>query len=591
MEENLLKYFTNNNNYTTEIVQPTNIDNGIVSDLPSMEYFRYSMVTNDGNYFIRYGGYPHEGNYNAIEVYNNDSIKSGQPLNIFSNLTIYGHTFTVQDMKQDEDGRFYAVGEYYPSDEEDSEQYLILFNNFIQDGYCQIRKFYTSANMGIVTETINESFTNVAKKEGSADYYIYAFGSFKIYHFKIYILKGNSLDTYNLVDDTTVMSGSWDYNFNIVNDSLILNALTKDDNGNVSLKKLIINLSEEVKSSYAINEVLYKPIGSNILIGYQVSRFKYYLAYYEPFQNGNYNLIFEKIDLNGNTRVYSDNLLYQYSNDEMVSFSESYITFVRKGILELFYYDSARLTRFYSTSFYGGFLQIQELKQYNLINLVGLNTANSLVYSMNVNSVGYSSTPYLNKNFLIPQYLNLYATASDNTSLIYSRDVINRFLAGNQLTTTFNVPNYLLNNTNINRETVYGQTNLAVTDNVKVYTKNRFESLYLTYMYGIQIIDNTNENNLLNTTGSNRLANSVWNLLDDTDTACLKARITYEDGLQTILTLDTTNISTNTCTLEYEVTGNVRKIEYLSNDEQTIYATYRCNLTGTNMIKQTITIS
>ena len=36
--------------------------------------------------------------------------------------------------------------------------------------------------------------------------------------------------------------------------------------------------------------------------------------------------------------------------------------------------------------------------------------------------------------------------------------------------------------------------------------------------------------------------------------------------------------------------GNINKIEYLSNDGQTVYATYRCNLTGTNTITQTITV-
>ena len=191
---------------------------------------------------------------------------------------------------------------------------------------------------------------------------------------------------------------------------------------------------------------------------------------------------------------------------------------------------------------------------------------------------------------MIPQYLDLYAKSNDNSSLVYSRDAINRFLSDNQLTTTFNIPNYLLNNTSINRETVKGQTNQSITDTVKNYTKNRFESLFMTYMYDIQIIDNTNSNKTFNKTGSNRLANSVWNLLDNTNSACLKARLTYENGSQSILNLNTTNILGNTCTINFTVNGNVRKIEYMSNDLQTIYATYRCNLTGTNAITQTITI-
>lgn len=587
MEENLLKYFTNNNTYTNETIKPINIDNGVVSDLPTMGFVSYSMVTNDGNYFIRYGGRPQTGNYNAIEVYNNNSLKEGHALYTFSSLTIYGHTFTIRDMKQDEDGRFYAIGQYYDANLSE-EIYLILFNNFIQDGYCQIRKFYTTTEMGITEQSL--VILDVIKKEGSADYYMRSQSQNKIYHFKINILEGNSLETYNFTDTTTITTGTYSHNLQIINNNLILMELWNDTSGNISCKKLVIDLDKDVQNSYAIQEILYKSIESNKLISTRINNFKYYVAYLQAFSDGFY-LVFEIIDLAGNIKTYIAPETYQWTNDEKASFIENYFTFKQGNTLELFYYNLNTIEKFYSGTFSGNLTQIQVLKEFNLVNIIGINSQTSLAYSMNVYSIGYSSDSYLNKNFLIPQYLNLYATANDNTSLIYSRDVINRFYFGNQLTTSFNVPNYLLNNVNINEEKVYGQTNLSITDINIQYTKNRFENLYLNYMYTIQIIDNTNQNNLLNIPGSNRLANSVWNILDNTNTACLKARITHEDGSQSILELDTTNISDNTCTINYNVSGSVRKIEYLSNDEETIYATYRCELTGTNTIEQTITIS
>lgn len=583
MEENLLKYFFNENLNTYQDVKPINIENGIISNLANYGSYVSSMITNDGNYFIRYGGRPLDGGYNAIEVYNNDSIRAGQPLLNFNNLKIYGHIFTIRDLKQDEDGRFYGVG-YYAGTGSTDEYYLVLFNNFIQDGYCQIRKFYTNAQMGLPTGAV---VRNIAKKEGSADYYLR--DDTRIFHYKIDIVQGNTLETYNYTTSSSISSGAGYTKLDTIGDKVIKTSIISNEAGDVSCAKLVIDTSEEIKNSYTEVEVYYLPVGGNVQFAFNVRNFKYYIGYFEP-TSGRTLLTFEVIDLNGNVKAFVPAGSFDWTQTATASFTDNYITFKQGDTLKLFYYDYDKIEEFYSGTFNAGLNQIQVLQEYDLVNIVGLSGRDGVTYSMNVYSVGYSSAPYMNKNFLIPQYLNLYS-ANNNTSLIYSRDVVNKFLAGNQLTTTFNIPNYLLNNTNINREVIYGQTNLAITDNVKTYTKNRFESLYLTYIYGIQIIDNTNGNNLLNIAGSNRLANSVWNVLDDTNIACLKARVTFEDGLQSILGVELIGIINNQARIEFSTSGNVRKIEYISQDEQTVYSTFRCELAGENRIIQTISIS
>lgn len=584
MEENLLKYFTNNLNYTTQTIQPSNVANGLVSDLNEMQSYRTLLVSNDGNYLIRYGGSPITGRYNAIEVFNNDSIKNNQVLYSFSNLTINGHLFTLRSLKQDEDGRFYGIGCYFGSGSL-SEYYLILFNNFIQDGFCEIRKFYSTTVMGIDTEI---PLINVVKKQGSADYYILANTLTQIFHYKIDVMQGNELKTYNFSYTGSFAIESYTYDIEIVENSLILMIIGANSNNDVICQKLVINTDEEPKEMYYITD-LYQFNNNGILMAYRIKNFKYFIAYLNQIIGG-YHFYFRTIDLNRTIKTYTDSNLYTSNGNEEVSFSDNYITFINGTNLNLFYYDQTNLKRFYNGVFSGSFGQLQELKQFNLVNLVGINSTTSLAYSINEYSIGYSSTPYINRNFMIPQYLELYAKSNDNSSLVYSRDAINRYLSDNQLTTTFNIPNYLLNNTSINREIVKGQTNQNISNLTNNYTKNRFESLFMTYMYDIQIVDNSNGNNTFNKTGSNRLANSVWNLLDDNNSACLKARLTYENDSQSILNLNTTNMSGNICTINFTVNGNVRKIEYMSNDLQTVYATYRCNLTGTNTITQTITI-
>lgn len=606
MEENLLKYFTNNLEKQSEPVMPTNIENVVTSNfLPEMSTYWSSMVSNDGNYFIRYGGQPfhpttEQYDDGGIEIFTVNSIKNEQLIYAFRDLKIRGHGFAIRDLHQGEDGRFYGIGNYVDENLQ-SEYYLIIFNNFLQDGFCKINKFYTPSSMGM---SATESLLLVIKKNGSGEYFIKGSSSSnKLYKFKIDILEGNSLTTYNYTDPLVYSSATYSHKLDMIGNTLFYtrNFMVSDSNNkitNIVEQQLRIDIDREyAPETIFILEIRRDyPLYTNIFVGQGINNYKIYEGY--MLKTGNqYKFAFNVVDWSYDDITFVTDAVYSGNEDLRVTFSDNYVTVVdfTNKILKIFYYEvnnPESLINFVTIpNFNGTFSDAQVMKQFNMETIVGLNTQKSLAYSMNVLSKGYSSTPYINKNFLEPQYLNLYANANDMTSLIYSRDRINKFLAGNQLTTTFNVPNYLINNEDIKKEVVKGQTNLDIVNLNKTISKNRFESLYITYMNDIQIFDNTNGNNVLNQTGSDRLANSVWNLLDDTKTACLKARITYEDGSQSILNLNTTNISGNVCTITYNVNGNIIKIEYMSNDLKTIYATYRCELTGTNTIVQTITIS
>ena len=69
-----------------------------------------------------------------------------------------------------------------------------------------------------------------------------------------------------------------------------------------------------------------------------------------------------------------------------------------------------------------------------------------------------------------------------------------------------------------------------------------------------------------------------------------KAKVTYEDSTTEIINLNIPTVEGDSVTFSFEVTGNVTKIEYLSQDGTTVYATFRTNLTGTNTITQTIRV-
>lgn len=585
MEQDLLKYFVGEGTPTTEDIKPINIDNKVIN-LSSIAISTKTLVTNDNNYFIRYGGDYRQNSYNTINVFDANSLEEESPLYSFDTLKINGHTFLIDELRQDEDGRFYGIGRYLNG--ENMERYLILLNNFIQDGECYIRKFYSNTTMGIG----DVSFSSVAKKQGSADYYIWSVTGV-IYHYKIDVQSGNILETYSYTEGGTIIEGIVPYQFEIVGDNICLLELWENyEKTAYECKKLIIDTTKDIANSYTTQSITYQTLGSNILVGERVNNFNYY-AIYLTANGNNYTLGFKKIDIDGNIKTYSINTTINSTNISC-SIINNYLFQWDGLLLRLYYFDFNNTNifiEFGNINFSGKFLQPAIIQKFNLIYLCGINSNSSIAYSKNIYSQGYSSIPYYNNNFMIPQYLNILSKQNDDKSIIFSRDVSNRFLAGNQLTATFNVPNYMLNGNQIKRQDVNGQTNMVIETDNKSIQKNRFESLNLSHTYNLYVIDNTNENNMVNQVGSNRIANSVWKTLDYEDVACLKLRITYDDLSDEIIDLTPGTTTGTSYTFTYQVTGNVIKLEYLSEDLQTIYATYRCNLEGTNTIEQTITVS
>lgn len=622
MEEDLLKYFTGTGTPTTETIQPQNVS---LKYVPCRQIALNNGLVVNNQYYIRYGGTYSQStpsnNYTAIEVYTIDTLDKREALYIFDDLNINGNFLVLEDLHQAEDGRFYGVGfTLYNGDI--INDYLIIFNNFIQDGRLKINKYYSKTQMGL---TQNDIISKVIKKENSGDYYFLSNGLVEtnvagifIYHYKIDILEGNKLETYKIKYDSnsfmnldTYESGSQS-ELKLINDNLVYmgcfqrtdtEAPYREEYHSIVLKepkeneiyqtKIIktMNIDYSTNLRTIIEDYLFKSL---VLIKEQT-----------PGEEPQYILRLYIVDLDGNTII-----IYPNPQDLDLTFDSPDIALRLKGnylivpdgsTAKFYYFDLMNISldptqytyfiKFYEASFSGYFSNLQILKKYNLIALIGYggNSGTILSYEKNIFSDGYSSIPYYNNNFIVPQYLNLYSE-NDESSLVFSRDVSNRFVAGNQLTATFNIPNYMLNDETIKREIINSQTNLSIEDNNKTYSKNRFESLYMTYIYNMYVKDNTNGDALINLEGSNRIANSIWKTLDYQASPLSKVRITYENETQEIINIGIPTLNGNIATYNFNVEGNIIKIEYMSNDENTIYATYRCDLTGSNTITQTIEV-
>ena len=591
MEENILKFFTGTLDGSPTTLEPENITNGVF-DVNSLSY-RYLMTTNDKQYCIRYGGFVTSQSYNAIEVYDMETLENGNPLYRFDDLTINNHTFTIRDLKQDKDDRFYGIAEYY--DGTNTLYYLILFNNFVQDGICVIRKYYSNATMGIP----NDTYINyITKKEDSADYYMFETANNKIYHYKIDITAGNSLEIYNCTQGGTITSGSFTCEIDLIGNNLIIMENWENDNSTAcECKKLIIDITKEISGTYTFKSVYYRSLNSNrLLIAHTIYNHNFYIGYLDQtsFSQTQYNFSFRKIDLNGNTISITDTN-NTYTSDISVSFADNYCFLYGNSNLYAYIYNPNTNTksRFLNISFEGVFGQPQIIQKFNLIYFIGLNGRTSMAYCKNISTTTEIGETHYWYDFATPRYLNLYS-GTENTSVIFSRNALNRFLSENQLTCVFNIPNYLMNDVEIQKESIYSDTEYRLQRDYNVFSKNRFESLYMSYIYSIYVTDNTNQNNLSNMIGANRVAKALWNNgyeeEEEVKSPCLKARISRPNGNIVVIPLVMTNVSGSSHTFNYSISGDVTKIEYLSYDLKTIYATYRCSLSGTHTISQTIRV-
>ena len=580
VKEKILEQFVKEIPTESATIQPINVD------IKSTDVTRMTtistMKTNDGNYFIRYGGFVTSSSYNAIEVYSVDSLDNNAAIYVFDNLQIDNHTFFIKKMKQSEDGRFYAVAQYY--DGTNTTNYLIIFNNFIQDGYCQINKYYTSSNIG----TNDGFFYDVTKVKDAGVYFILT--ESHLIRFEINILEGDKISIATIVDGDGTISGSYQPQLNVLKDKLIFTKLWETEDYAYEYTKTVIDVNEELSSTITLNRILNLPF-TQYVAGAKNNPYEAIIPY---LSSG--NIYFIKIDINGNINRFGDYSRTFNNNNLNAYLADNYVSVTDNSNLYIYYVIDEgpvdeRLIEFYNGTFSGYYSNTQILKQNNIVNLIGtasVGTQQSIVSIKNIYSPNVTSEPYFEYDFCLPYYMNLYSDANDDTSLIFSRDATARFYSGNQITSTFIVPNYLLNDGNIEKASVYGKTNYLLNSEVEDYQKNKFESLYFNFIYNLNVIDNTNGLNTLNQIGSNKVANGLWKTFDNYDLMLTKARITYEDLSTEIINLNLVSLIGGTAIFNYNVNGNITQIEYLSNDESTVYATYKRKISGSHTITQVV---
>ena len=220
------------------------------------------------------------------------------------------------------------------------------------------------------------------------------------------------------------------------------------------------------------------------------------------------------------------------------------------------------------------------IKKYNLIEMYfplysETNTTKKITFDYN--SINYNGEGYTNVNSLVPNKARLY---DSNNKMIFARNLYNKVINANTTISTLNIPNTNLNDVTIYTQSLVGKTNYVLASNEDNITKNIYENLNLNFYTTLKMINNNDiDNPIFNQNGSNRINSSVSKLNDYDNAKATKIKINYSDNTNKILNIDFT-ITARDCYTEFMIyiDKEISSIDFISNDENTIYNTIRPEL-------------
>lgn len=350
------------------------------------------------------------------------------------------------------------------------------------------------------------------------------------------------------------------YNENVVlNKNITLDLLSNSISTQVFVKD---NNNIYLYANYSSNGkgIIYKVNGNNLNIIYEVQALSsgtgYYINLVSLFEINNGIFFFEKYKSSSTEFTVSlgyiknDNTYIKYAVDTYVgdtSFNPVY------GYVD-FYYKSL----------------------YNLVNFyipIYADTNTTKKITIDYNSINYNGEEYTNVNSLVPNKARLY---DNNNKMIFARNLYNKVINANTTISTLNIPNTNLNNIIIYNQNLIGETNYVLMNNQESITKNIYENLNINFYTTLRMINNNDSTNpIFNQQGSNRINSSVSSVKDYNNAKVTKIRINYSDETTKIQNITFDYVNEAYTEFMIYVNKNITSIDFISNDESTIYNTIR----------------
>lgn len=603
-KENLLKYLTGNldiENGDNIPIFPTEnetINRTVVNDIINI------LTTNEGaqnvlvlgklyseiyNIYLIYGSYSRSnGTYYGYIYLVDDELNTIQMITTFSSGT---RMFAITALNVDEEtGNLYGLS--YDIGQNSHITKILLFNNIFSSG----------ALSGVYEAILRNDYTcpynysqppyrqnKITKSPDGATYYLIFedSGNLKIVRFTINVGAENEWVV-------ATINKSFNSQFAVKldkssgNEVLLFYAITNDDpslyveyniNGETATLKKSIQLEglatgvascvfvKDVSNIYiyacypstGVNKI-YKVNGNNLILIYEINS-----LYGESSYRVNYINLY---DINGGIFFYE-----RYRNtstwDISIGFIRNNNTYIKQSIGQ--YEGTSPVTLLYS-HVADSFVKTV----YNLVTLyIPFYETNSYTKKiiLDYNSNNYNGNDYSNINSLIPNKARLF---DSNNKMIFARNLYNKVINANTTISTLNIPNTNLNDVTIYKQSLIGETNYVLMNNQESITKNIYENLNINFYITLRMINNNDPNNqIFNQVGSNRINSSVSSVKDYNNAKATKIRINYSDNSFKIQNINFDLVREAYTEFILYVNKSITSIDFISNDENTIYNTIR----------------
>ena len=223
---------------------------------------------------------------------------------------------------------------------------------------------------------------------------------------------------------------------------------------------------------------------------------------------------------------------------------------------------------------------------YNLLQiyLFPLNMNTARWYLCNIKEIynpsNYNGEPFTNINSLNSNSAVLY---SDN-SPVFARNLYNKTQNGATSTSTIEIPNNYLNDTLVDTKNLLSENNNIIISDTNGFTKNVYETVYLNFVNTISVVNQNETQSVYNNNVATKLNTSINNPTDYDNLKLTKFRINYQDGTNSVSTLQATlqDDGSYQLLMTFYLSKLANNLELISEDEETVYLTYNLANTETN---------
>lgn len=555
---------------------------------PSIVDFQKSKTNNN---YLFFGTGSDENKVFGFVIILDENLNIIYSTNKYSSDVIIGRILNV---KQNSDGTYYLIEERYS----DSKRRIVTLNNISQINPMTNTYSVVIKKSYIFSDSINGTMTIIGsiKDENSGKYFVFGNRINGVnsnpYAFELIVNVGqdNEWKIYDYVQTpTTILTvyngwATWSSDGNIIfkiiggdldNTGRIYVYSKNEDNIGTPTTYNIQKSGQILMSAVVLNESTSYILVSNVT---NTSVSDYYQTYYLYILKNDVLKQIYASDTKSRLQVdhnFFRNITTDYINT-YISFnlresSGNYKFYAGLVIEENVYV--AELTDINSSMINVEFYSQIGFNTYNLYEFIFQTGDRAFRLKFTFDKNGYNGIAYENINSLVSKMGKLY-NASNN--LIFARTLYNKSIHNNTTISTIEIPNTFLNDIQITKEELLGETNKILNNKSLAITKNIYETVNLNFINSISMSNNNTQETIFNQNGASRLNRSSSNELDYDNTKATKIRINYVDGSSFIQKLGKNQIELiDVKTAMYEfvifVKNDIENIQIISEDEQTVY--------------------